>query len=340
MEFARREIGRTGVEVSEYGFGGAPLGNLYAPVPEDEARALLLAAYEAGLRYFDTAPYYGFGLSERRFGDAFRQLPWQELTVSTKVGRLIRPDRGPNPDREKFIDAAPFRSDYDYSYDGVMRSHEDSLQRLGIDRVDILFLHDIGAVTHGSEAHPALFKQAMEGGYKALDELRRNGDVGAIGLGVNEWQVCEEAMDHGRWDVFLLAGRYTLLEQTALDSFLPRCEREEVSIVIGGPFNSGILATGPVAGATYDYEPAPAEILERTRRIAAVCEAHGVPLAAAALRFPLTHPRVASVIPGAAAVSHLRRNMELLERPIPAELWSDLKTEGLLRADSPVPEAG
>ena len=221
-----------------------------------------------------------------------------------------------------------------------MRSHEDSLQRLGIDRVDILFLHDIGAVTHGADAHPALFKQAMEGGYRALDELRRNGDVKAIGLGVNEWQVCEEAMDHGRWDVFLLAGRYTLLEQTALDSFLPRCEREDVSIVIGGPFNSGILATGSRrrrdlrlrAGAGGDPG---AHAPDR-----GVCEAHGVPLAAAALRFPLTHPRVASVIPGAAAVSHLRRNMELLEKPIPAALWSDLKSEGLLRADSPVPADG
>ena len=337
MQFAQWEIGRTGVRVTEFGFGGAPLGNLYAPVPEDEARGLIFAAWDAGLRYFDTAPYYGFGLSERRYGDAFRSLPWQELVISTKVGRLIRPDRGPNPDREKFIDAAPFRSDYDYSYDGVMRSHEDSLQRLGVDRVDILFLHDIGAVTHGPEAHPALFRQAMEGGYRALDELRSNGDVKAIGLGVNEWQVCEEAMEHGRWDVFLLAGRYTLLEQTALDSFLPRCQREAVSIVIGGPFNSGILATGPRPGATYDYEPAPPEILERTRRIEAVCRAHDVPLPAAALQFPLTHPSVASVIPGVAARSQFDRNLELMHRPIPPALWSDLRSEGLLRADAPVP---
>ena len=338
MQFGKREIGRTGVQVTEYGFGGAPLGNLYAPIAEDEARGLLTDAWGAGFRYFDTAPYYGFGLSERRFGDALRALPWQEAVVSTKVGRLIRPDRGPNPDREKFIDAAPFRSDYDYSYDGVMRSHEDSLQRLGVDRVDILFLHDIGPVTHGAAAHPALFRQAMEGGYRALDELRRNGDVKAIGLGVNEWQVCEEAMDHGRWDVFLLAGRYTLLEQTALDSFLPRCQRENASIVIGGPFNSGILATGPVAGATYDYEPAPAAILERVRRIESVCKAHDVPLAAAALRFPLTHPSVAAVIPGMSARNHLQRNLQLIGQTIPAGLWSDLKSEGLLRADAPVPQ--
>ncbi len=339
MPFPLREIGSTGVRVTEFGFGGAPLGNLFAPVAEDEAHALILSAWDAGLRYFDTAPYYGFGLSERRFGDAFRSLPWREAVVSTKVGRLIRPDPGPNPDREKFIDAAPFRSDYDYSYDGVMRSHEDSLQRLGIDRVDILYLHDIGAMTHGAEAHPALFREAMEGGYRALDELRRNGDVRAIGLGVNEWQVCEEAMNHGSWDVFLLAGRYTLLEQTALDTFLPRCQREDVSIVIGGPFNSGILATGPKAGATYDYEPAPPEILDRTRQIESVCNAHDVPLAAAALQFPLTHPSVAAVIPGVAARAHLDRNLALMHRPIPAGLWSDLRSEGLLREDAPVPSA-
>lgn len=336
MIFAKREIGRTGVTVTEFGVGGGPFGNLMKPMSDDDARATLRAAWDKGFRYFDTAPVYGFGLSERRVGEAFRDLPREEAVISTKVGRLLRPDPSWHPFRKMFIDAAPFRPEYDYSYDGVMRSFEDSQQRLGLVRVDILYMHDISAETHG-DAFPQLFKTAMESGYKAMDELRRNGDVKAIGLGVNEWEACNQAMEHGHWDVFLLAGRYTLLEQAPLDIFLPRCQREHVSVVIGAPLNSGILASGAVEGATYNYEPPPPEIFARVRGIEEVCGSYGVPIAAVAFQFPLTHPAVVSVIPGMASRAQLEGNVERMTQKIPPSLWTDLKTQGLLRADAPVP---
>lgn len=338
MQFERRRIGRTDLTTTVYGFGGAPLGNLFRPVPDDEARTLVDAVWDAGFRYVDTAPFYGFGLSERRIGDALRGRPRGEFLLSTKVGRLLVPDAADHPDRAYYKSPMPFRPVYDYSYDGVMRSFEHSLQRLGLDRIDILLMHDIGRVTHG-DRHDAMFADAMSGGVRAMTELRAAGAVGAIGLGVNEWQVCEAAMDHADWDCFLLAGRYSLLEQTALDSFLPRCERFGVSLIVGGAFNSGILATGAVPGARYNYDPAPPEILDRVRRIEAVCAAQGVRLAAAALAFPLTHPAVACVIPGMARREELAANLELLGTSIPAALWSDLKSAGLIRPDAPTPSA-
>lgn len=329
MTSAKREIGRTGLSVTELGLGGGPFGNLMAPVSDAEARATIEGAWEAGFRYFDTAPVYGFGLSERRVGLALRELGREDAVLSTKVGRLLRPDAGWHPFRRMFPDAAPFRPDYDYSYDGVMRSFEDSLQRLGLDRIDILYMHDISAETHG-DALPPLLRTAMDGGYRAMDELRRNGDVKAIGLGVNEWEVCETAMDHGRWDVFLLAGRFTLLEHEPLKSFLPRCEREGVSVVVGAPFNSGILARGAAEGVTYNYEPAPADVLSRVRGIEDICRAHGVPLATAALQYPLRHPSVVSVIPGMASLDQLRWNVERMGQPVPDGLWDDLRSAGYL----------
>ena len=336
MSFERRRVGSTDLTLPVYGFGGAPLGNLFRPIPDEEAEDLVTLAWQAGHTFIDTAPFYGSGLSERRVGAALRRLDRAKTVVSTKVGRLLRPDASHDATKDSFFNASPFRPDYDYSYDGVMRSFEDSLQRLGTDHVEMLFIHDIGRMTHGDMAEPR-FRTAMDGGYRALDELRSGGAVKAIGLGVNEWQVCEDAMDHGRWDVFLLAGRYTLLEQTSLDSFLPRCVAEGVSIVIGGAFNSGILATGAIDGATYNYAPAPKEVRDRVDRIEAVCRSHGVPMAAAALQFPLTHPAVVSVIPGIAASAHIGRNRDLIDTAVPASLWSDLRNAGLLRADAPVP---
>ncbi|BBE72169.1 aldo/keto reductase [Oharaeibacter diazotrophicus] len=336
MDFARRPLGRSGLGVTAYGFGGAPLGNLFRTVPRADAEALLEAVWAAGFRFFDTAPFYGFGLSERRLGDVLRDKPRGDFVLSTKVGRVLKPNPGDHPARADYVDALPFEPVYDYSYDGVMRSFEHSLQRLGLDRVDVLLMHDIGRVTHG-DAHEETFRIAMDGGARAMDELRRSGAVSAIGLGVNEWQVCEAAMDHLDWDCFLLAGRYTLLEQEALASFLPRCEKVGASIVVGGAFNSGILATGPVPGARYNYAPAPAEILERVGRIEAVCRRHGVALPAAALAFPLTHPAVACVIPGMASPRELDANLALLAAAIPSALWADLKAEGLMRPDAPTP---
>lgn len=338
MDFAKRQLGRTGLEVTEYGFGGAPLGNLFRVIEEDEAFALLDGIWQAGFRFFDTAPLYGFGLSERRFGDALRARPRDSFVLSTKAGRLLKPNPGTHAEREKFLSPMPFEPVFDFSYDAIMRSFEDSLQRLGMDRIDVLLMHDIGRVTHGAD-NDRLFPIAMESGARAFRELREQGVVKAIGLGVNEWEVCEAAMDHAAWDCFLLAGRYTLLEQEALGSFLPRCEKEGATIIVGGAFNSGILATGAVAGARYNYEPAPPEILEKVGRIEAVCRDHGVKLPAAALAFPLTHPAVSCVIPGMARLGELEANLALLEEAsrIPAALWADLKSEGLMRPDAPVP---
>lgn len=338
MAMPKRRLGGTDCQVTELGFGGAPIGNLYAPIAESAVSTLLSGVWDAGIRFFDTAPYYGFGLSERRIGDFLRDKPRDDYVVATKVGRLLVPDPGDHPARAAFKSPMPFRPVFDYSYDAVMRSFEDSLQRLGLDRIDVLLMHDIGRVTHG-EANDRLFPIAMEGGAKALTELRDQGVVKAIGLGVNEWEVCEAAMDHVRWDTFLLAGRYTLLEQESLTSFLPRCEREGVTIIVGGPFNSGILATGPVPGARYNYEPAPPDILARVGEIEAVCRAHGVRLPAAALAFPLTHPAIACVIPGMANPAELAANLDLMAETIPAGLWTDLTMAGLIRPDSPIPKA-
>ncbi|HZU90416.1 MAG TPA: aldo/keto reductase, partial [Stellaceae bacterium] len=248
--FEKRRIGRTMVEVTVLGLGTATLGGRRVPVGRTEAEAIVRAAWEAGVRYVDTAPYYGSGQAERAVGDALRGERREEWVLSTKVGRLLRP-------RSDLIATAdtlyplPFEAVYDYSYDGVMRSFEDSLQRLGLARIDILYVHDIGAMTHGEEAHPRLMRTLREGGYRALEELRRAGDVKAIGIGVNEREVLLEALEWGEWDVFLLAGRYTLLEQTPLDDLLPQCLERGVSIIVGGPLNSGILA----GRNTWNYQP-------------------------------------------------------------------------------------
>ncbi|MGB5948203.1 MAG: aldo/keto reductase [Parvibaculum sp.] len=332
-----RLLGQSGVEVSELGFGAAPVGNLYRRMSDETAGELLAEAWGDGIRYFDTAPLYGFGLSEERIGKFLRRVPAGEAVISTKAGRRLRPNAAWHAERENFIDAAPYEPWFDYSYDGVMRSFEDSLVRLGVDRVDILFMHDIGVATHGEEAHPSLMKTAMEGGYRALDELRRDGRVKAIGLGVNEWQVCAEAMDHGDWDCFLLAGRYTLLEQEPVEHFLPRCEKDGIGIIIGAPFNSGILATGPREGARYNYGRAPEETLRRVASLDDLCRAHGVPLAAAALQFPLAHPAVASVIPGMASVADLQSCLALAAHVIPGAFWADLAARGLIHPRAPVP---
>lgn len=333
----KRQVGNTDLQLDTLGFGCAPLGNLYQQVSDVDAAQVLNAAWQAGFRYFDTAPHYGQGLSERRTGDLLRPTKGQDYILSTKVGRLLKP-KGYAQSRHGFVSPMPFDIEYDYSYDGVMRSFEDSLTRLGLDRIDILYMHDIGRDTHG-DANDVHFPIAMQGGYKALDELRSQGLVKAIGLGVNEYQVCEQALDYGDWDCFLLAGRYTLLEQQALTSFLPKCQQRNSSIVIGGPYNSGILATG-VQGKTvghYNYEAAPADIVERVSKLESVCLEYGVTLAAAALQFPLAHSSVASVIPGLGSTSRIKRTLELFNQAIPNDFWQALKDKQLLHAEAPVP---
>jgi D-threo-aldose 1-dehydrogenase len=307
---------------------------------DSAAEESITKAMELGLNQFDTAPYYGFGLSERRVGNALRNYDANDYILSTKVGRILEPCAKAE-DKYGFCSPMPFEPKYDYSYDGIMRSFEHSIQRLGLSKIDILYMHDIGRATHGDE-HDRLFKIAMEGGYKAMDELRSQGLVSAIGLGVNEYEVCEQAMDHGYFDCFLLAGRYTLLEQKALNTFLPRCVKENSSIVLGGPYNSGILATGVRGeGAVphYNYEPASESIIKTVAKIEDICQEFNVPLAAAALQFPLAHPAVVSVIPGLSSASRVETTVEQMQVNIPGEFWQNLQDIGILHPDVPVPTA-
>ncbi len=336
IDFVTRRNGL--LPLTRLGFGGAPLGNLYRAIDEDTAQATLQAAHDGGVRLFDTAPLYGLGLSEERFGRALAHWQRDDMVLSTKIGRVLEDCVPADKTQTIFLDTPDRRFTYDYSYDGVMRSLEGSLHRLGTDRVDILLVHDVDIWTHGSKAaSDARIAEVLDGGFRALDDLRGAGTVKAIGVGVNEWEVCEFMAQRADFDLFLLAGRYTLLEQGALDSFLPLCVDRGIGIMLGGPYNSGILATGAVEGARYNYGPASAEILERTRRIEQVCAAHRVALPAAAMAFVLAHPAVTTIIPGALAPSEVHRNIELVSTPIPAGLWSDLKTAGLIRADAPVP---
>lgn len=333
-----RQVGRTRLEVTELGVGCSNLANLYHEVSDEDAAAVLTTAWDAGWRYFDTAPFYGLGLSETRVGVTVSRYPRDEFVLSTKVGRLLQPAE-PAAERYGFINPLPNDVVYDYSYDGVMRSVESSLERLRIGRIDILFMHDIGRFTHG-DANDHHFPIAMDGGYKALDELRSSGTVSAIGLGVNEIEVCEAAMQHGHWDCFLLAGRYTLLEQGGLDDFLPACIEAGTSIVLGGAYNSGILATGTRRQGViyYDYGPAPEHVIERVRRIEDVCDQFDVPLIAAALQFPLAHPVVCCVVPGMGHPKRIAQTMGYYELNIPTDFWAELKYRELLPTHCPVPE--
>ena len=266
-------------------------------------------------------------------GDALREKRRGDWVLSTKVGRLLRPRTAWTDPMEAWGRPMPFEVVYDYSYDGIMRSFEDSFQRLGLAHIDILLVHDIGAYQHGAAAHPELMRSLRESGYRALEELRRSGAVSAIGLGVNEREVCLEAMGFGDWDAFLLAGRYTLLEQAPLDDLLPQCVARGTSIIVGGPLNSGILA----GRETWNYATAPAEVVARVEAIRAVCDRHAVPLPAAALQFPLAHPAVAAIIPGPRTSAEFTDNLELMQRKIPAALWAELRHEGLMHKDAPVP---
>ena len=336
MGFVLRTLGKTGIKVTEIGFGGAPLGNLFAAVTERDAQESLSAAWNSGCRFFDTAPYYGYGLSERRVGDALREKPRDQYVLSTKVGRLITPGlhtRGPGTG---FETPMPFGAKYDYGYDATKRSLEDSLQRLGLDRIDVALIHDIGRDQHGDE-HPRHMRDAMDGGYRALSELKAAGHIGAIGLGVNEVDVCEEAMRHHDFDCILLAGRYTLLEQGPVDAFFPECRKRNTSIIVGGPFNSGLLARIGRPDATYNYGAVPADVARRAKALAETCADHNVSLPAAALQFPLAHPVVAAVIPGARNKAEVESHWQMVRQKLPQALWDDLRAKGLLHKDAPVP---
>ncbi len=323
----KRQVGRSKLQVTTLGLGTATMGGTRVKVTRQQGEDIVTAAWDAGVRYVDTAPFYGIGAAEHRVGDALRDKPRDEWVLGTKVGRLLCPTK------EGRIDPMPFDVIYDYSYDGIMRSVEDSYQRLGLARIDIALVHDIGAYQHGAELNAQYFKVLAESGYKALEELKRTGVVSAIGIGVNEKQVLLDALKIGDWDAFLLAGRYTLLEQGPLDDLLPQCQARGTSIVVGGPLNSGILA----GRDTWNYAAAPAEVVAKVKKIQAVCDAHKVPLPAAALQFPLAHPVVCAIIPGPRTAAEFNENLPLFTQKIPAGLWSDLKAQGLLHQDAPVP---
>jgi D-threo-aldose 1-dehydrogenase len=334
----RIAIGSRLVWVTRLGFGGTGVGNLFRARSDIEAQATLEAAWGAGIRYFDTAPLYGLTLSETRIGSFLASRQRADYSVSTKVGRTLAALASGETPMRAYVDAPALKPQFDYSRDAILRGFEASLARLQVDKVDILYLHDLTPMNIGSDEeyrrHFRVFFDA--GGHEAMVRLRAEGKAGAIGIGVGHWPAAQELIEHGEFDACLLAGRYTLLEQDALASFLPLCERRGVRVVVGGPYNSGILATGATADAVYNYQPAPQQVLDRVRRIEQVCAEFETPLAAAALQFPLHHPAVASVIPGAGSVDEVRQAVATLERPIPTELYSAMKARGLLAADAPI----
>ena len=303
-----RPLGRSGLKVTTLGFGGAPLGDLYAHIDEASAVETVETALASGINLVDTSPLYGHGLSEHRIGAALRRSGRKDVVISTKVGRVAEPFAG-RGNGSGYLGGLPHGLRFDYSYDGAMRSLEQSALRLGVDRIDVVLIHDVDVWTHGGDMIEQRFAETMNGAYRALETLRAAGAVKAIGVGVNEAEMCERFARAGDFDTMLLAGRYSLLEQPGLASFMPLAQQKGIDLMLGGVFNSGILATGPVAGAKYNYQPAPPAILARVAAIEAVCARHGVPL----------------------------RRAAQLSAPIPAALWTELKAEGLLGADVPVP---
>jgi D-threo-aldose 1-dehydrogenase len=334
----RRTLAKTGLEVSALGFGTAPLGDLYARLDDATAIATAERAFALGVNLLDTSPLYGRGLAEHRCGTALRRVPRASVVVCTKVGRWMDPFHLP-PDGSGFAGGQPHRAVVDYSYDGTMRSVEQSLLRLGTDRLDLLLIHDVDIWTHGADAIEDRFREAMAGAYVALDRLRAERVVAGIGVGVNEAEMCVRFAQAGSFDTMLLAGRYSLLEQPALAQFLPLAQKQGIGVLLGGVFNSGILATGAVPGAKYNYRDAPPQILAKVAELQRVCDAHRVALPTAALHFALAHPAVVSVVLGAQSPQEVERNVAALSIQVPSALWSDLKAQHLLDGDAPVPSS-
>jgi D-threo-aldose 1-dehydrogenase len=323
--FERVPLGRTSLKVSRFGLGTAPLAGLFEAVPEERALEVIERAWEAGIRHFDTAPLYGHGLAEMRVGEALRDKPRDEFVLASKVGRLLRADVPPEPG-QSFKGTPPVNPMFDFSYDGVMRSVDESMERLQLERIDILHIHD-------PDDH---YDEALRGAYRALDHLRSEGVISAVGAGMNQAEMLARFAREGSFDCFLLAGRYTLLDQVALNELLPLCVERGVAIIAAGVYNSGILAD-PKPGAHYNYSEAPKELLERAQRIRAVCDRHGVPLKAAAVQFPMAHPAVSCVVVGCRSMAQLDESLAMFEVTIPPALWQELKAEGLLQVDVPTP---
>jgi D-threo-aldose 1-dehydrogenase len=320
----KAEIGRTGIMVGRLGLGGAPLAGLYTGVSDEQASATIERHLDQGMNFFDTAPLYGSGVSETRLGRVLSRRDRDSFVLASKVGRLLVPD----PDRPQDVwseELPPIKAVFDYTYDGTMRSIEESLERLKLDRVDILHIHD-------PDNH---YDEAMNGSYKALDKLRSEGVIKAIGAGMNQAEMLARFAREGDFDCFLLAGRYTLIDHTGLKELLPICTEKHISIIVGGPYNSGILAMGAVEGATFNYSPAPPDIMDKVQRIETICARHQVPLKAAALQFPLAHPAVAAIIPGGRNPAEVDENAALVQYDIPNDFWADLRTDGLIPDAAP-----
>ena len=333
-------LGRTGVELTRFGLGCAPLGDLLGNVSATTAREVIHSAWDAGIRYFDTSPFYGHGKSEHRLGEFLRGRPREQFAISTKVGRVLRPTTRPDLlDQQYWRDPLPFTLHFDYSYDGIMRSYDDSLQRLGLGSVDLLVIHDLDLLFHHSEQRvAALMQELATSGWRALDHLRSGGAISGVGAGINAVGLIPRFLDLVELDFFLVAQDYNLLDHDVLDHDFPRCAAAGVGIIVGALFASGILATAGRGGASYRYAAPPPEVMQRVEAMAAVCNRHGVDLATAAVQFPLAHPLVTAAIPGATRPEYVTANVQRLQTPIPAALWTELKSEGLLRADAPTPE--
>ena len=329
----------TDLTFSAVGLGMGPIGDFYELLDEKTTISTVEQAYASGVRTFDTSPHYGNGLSESRLGAGLRRVPRNEITVSTKIGRVMDPFNKP-PERNKdvfspgFAGGFPHAPHFDYSYDGTMRSVEQSLLRTGLSRFDILFIHDCDVWTHGKDAD-LRFKEAMDGAYRALDKLRSDKTVGAIGFGINEADTCVRFARAGDFDVAMMAGRYSLLIQSGLAEFLPLALEKKMGVLLAGVFNSGILATGAIPGAKFEYGPAPTEIADRVRKIEAICARHGTSIRRAAVQFAMAHPAVVSVVLGAVKPTEAEANAADAEHEVPAGLWSDLKSAGLLDPAAP-----
>jgi len=333
----KRKLGRTEVELTQFGFGSASLGDIFALVSEEDARATLQALWKNGIRYIDTAPLYGWGLSEHRVGSFLYEKPREEFVLSTKVGRVLRaPQVKAGFKAPLFVGGLPYDHVFDYSYDGIMRSFEDSLQRLRLNSIDLLVIHDLEFGHHSAKLQ-TYRDQFSDSGWRAVQRLRSTGEVRAIGAGANELEVIPYFLERFDLDFFILARQYTLLEQQALDEALPMCQARNVGIILASVFNSGILVTGPVEDAKYVYEDPPAEVIEKVSGMEQLCRRHNVSLAAAAVQFPLAHPCVASVIPGMLHPRQVEENLSYFREEIPSALWAELKAEGLIRPDAPTP---
>lgn len=323
----KAQIGKSGLQVTRIGMGTAPLGGLFEDVPEKRALDTVRRALSLGINFFDTAPLYGHGKSETYLGKALAGVARASFVLATKVGRLLIPADPSQLEKREFDHPFPFKPVFDFSYDAVMRSFEESLKRLNLDRIDLLHIHD----------PDDYYDQAIKGAYAALAKLRKEGVIRAVGAGMNQAEMLARFAREGEFDCFLLAGRYTLIDHTGLKELLPLCVQKGISIIVGGPYNSGVLASGATPGAKFNYADAPEEILQKVRRVDEVCRRHDVPMKAAALQFTLAHPAVASVIPGARSVEEMEENFRLASHHIPAAFWSDLRKSGLIPDEAPTP---